>query len=80
MSLGTVYLRREWAAKALQEQGGLEGLSQKLGVHKGTISRQVNRKAEASGKFVAAVLLNLPVEFGDAFQVVETAHQNGGPK
>ncbi|GAA1403976.1 hypothetical protein [Oerskovia paurometabola] len=71
MAHGTVYLREDWAKAAVQGAGGVSGLASILGVNKGTASRHINRKAEASGRFIAAVLNRCSTTFNDAFEVVE---------
>ena len=72
MSNSTVFLRRDFAEQQVNKHGGITPWGAALGVDKGTVSRQINRKAEASGRFIAAVLTKCAVPFPDAFDVVES--------
>lgn len=69
MQINTVRVRPDWVAKAVEEAGGVAAFAADIGVDKSTVSRQVNRKSEASPRFIGAVLARYPVQFYDAFDV-----------
>ena len=70
-AVNTVRVNREWLESAIQQEGTMERFAEKVGVTKSTVSRQAKRKAEASPRFIGAVLAHYPVTFQDAFDVTE---------
>lgn len=67
----TVRVNRRWLDKAIEKEGTLEKFANKVGVTKSTVSRQANHVAEASPRFIGAVLSVYPVTFQEAFDVTE---------
>lgn len=68
----TVRVNKTWLANAIEDEGGMTHLAERLGVHKGTISRAMSGGIEAGPRFIAAVMTNYPVSFQDAFDIVES--------
>lgn len=70
-TLHTVRVRDDFIRAQLEKAGGVTALAQKLDVDASTVSRQINQRAEASPRFIGAILSHIPVSFSDAFDVVE---------
>ncbi|CAB0520929.1 hypothetical protein NY035_01915 [Corynebacterium diphtheriae bv. mitis] len=70
-TVNTVRVNREWLDNAIKNEGTLGRFASKIGVTKSTVSRQARRQAEASPRFIGAVLAHYPVTFHDAFDVTE---------
>lgn len=67
----TVRVRPEWLSQAIAEAGGMAPLAEKLECTKSTISRYANGESEAGPRFIGAALNAFPIDFDDAFDVVE---------
>lgn len=67
-----VSIDQAWIAATCAALGGTNAFADKISVHPSTVSRVINGKARVSGEFVAAVLTAFPIQFSDAFNVVET--------
>ncbi|MGM5069790.1 hypothetical protein EU244_033750 [Rhodococcus qingshengii] len=65
----TVRVRHDWIQTALESHGGVTGLADALGIDKSTVSRQAKGDAEASPRFIGAVLVHNAISFEDAFDV-----------
>ncbi|KJF21922.1 hypothetical protein C7T36_18260 [Rhodococcus sp. AD45-ID] len=65
----TVRVRHDWIQAALESNGGVTGLANKLGIDKSTVSRQAKGDAEAGPRFIGAVLVHNTIKFEDAFDV-----------
>lgn len=70
-TVNTVRVNRDWLDGAIKQEGTLERFANKVGVTKSTVSRQARRQAEASPRFIGAVLAHYPVTFHEAFDVTE---------
>ncbi|QNQ90752.1 hypothetical protein GP475_08940 [Corynebacterium poyangense] len=70
-TVNTVRVNRDWLDSAIKREGTLERFASKVGVTKSTVSRHARRQAEASPRFIGAVLAHYPVSFQEAFDVTE---------
>ncbi|OFQ44624.1 hypothetical protein HMPREF3155_11600 [Corynebacterium sp. HMSC06D04] len=70
-TINTVRVNQEWLEAQIRECGGASNFARILGVDPSTVSRQINMKAEASPRFIGAVLAKIAVSFQDAFDVTE---------
>ena len=70
-TINTVRVNQEWLEAQIKENGGASNFAKLLGVTPSTVSRQLNMKAEASPRFIGAVLAKIAVPFVDAFDVTE---------
>ena len=67
----TVRVREDWLEKALDKEGGVRALAQKLGCNASTVSRYARGQAEAGPRFIGSVLSAFTIDFDDAFDVTE---------
>lgn len=67
----TVRVRQEWLQSKVEDEGGVRRLADRLGVDAGSISRSKGGRQEAHPRFIGAVLATYPVQFQEAFEVIE---------
>ncbi|WKD60884.1 hypothetical protein CCICO_04235 [Corynebacterium ciconiae DSM 44920] len=67
----TTRVRSEWVDEIIEKYGTLTGIAEVMGVGKSTASRWLSGTAEASPRCIGTVLMTFPVEFDEAFVVVE---------
>lgn len=70
-TINTVRINPAWLDEQIKQHGGMNRFAEAIGVTTSTISRQYNMRAEASPRFIGAVLANIAVQFQDAFDVTE---------
>lgn len=67
----TTRVRPEWVSDLFAKHGTLTGIANEMGVNKSTASRWLSGVSEASPRCIGTVLMTFPVDFDEAFVVVE---------
>lgn len=75
-SIDITRIRQAWVDKTLDELKTVSRLAEQLGVCSSTAGRWIDPGVEATGRCIAAVLNNFPVEFDDAFVTVRVEVPN----
>lgn len=69
-SIDITVAKDDWVEQVLREYGTISSVAEKLNVPPSTVSRWFEPGKDATGRFIATVLNNLPVDFDQAFQTI----------